>query len=202
MSIQAVIFDADGVLVCPKRLTEHLTREYRITQEATHALLQNKFDDCLLGKANLAAVLPPYLSEWGWPGSVEEFMQLWFTVEDAVDTRIMDTVKALREGGFICVLATNQERHRAEDMRTAMGFSAQFDALFFSYEMGVKKPDERFYEVVESALGLTGNQIAFWDDTPSHVDAAKRRGWSAELYTDYETFQRQTAQLLEKQTTI
>ena len=201
MSIRAVIFDADGVLVFPKRLTEPLTRECQMTREATHALLQNKFDDCLLGKADLSDVLSPYLSEWGWLGSCEAFMQLWFTAENAVNMRVMERAKTLREAGFVCVLATNQERHRAEYMKTAMGFSAKSDALFFSCEMGVKKPDERFYETIEKALGLTGEQIAFWDDTPSHVDAAKRRGWSAEIYTDYEKFQRQTAEILERQTT-
>jgi len=201
MNIQAVVFDADGVLVFPDRFAEHLTREHQITQEATRAFFQGKFHDCLLGQADLGAVLAPYLKEWGWQGSVEEFMQLWFSVEDAVDVRVLDTVKTLREAGFVCCLASNQEPHRAEYMKEVMGFSAHFDHLFFSGVLGMKKPEARFYEAIETALGLSGEQIAFWDDSPSHVETAKQRGWSAELYTDYEGFQRQAAALMEMRQT-
>ena len=201
MSVRAVIFDADGVIVFPWRFAAHLSHEYQITQEATLAFFQGKFTDCLVGKANLSHVLPSYLEEWGWSGSVEEFMQLWFTVEDAVDLRVLDMAKTLRDTGYICCLASNQEQHRADFMKTTMGFASQFDALFFSCEIGFKKPDERFYAAVEAALGLTGDEIAFWDDTPSHVEAAQRRGWAAEIYTDYSSFSRQATELLERERT-
>jgi len=197
MSIQAVVFDADGVLVFPDRFAEHLTREHQITQEATRAFFQGKFHDCLLGSADLTELLPPYLKEWGWQGSPEEFMQLWFSVEDAVDTRVLDTAKALRSAGFVCCLASNQEPHRAKYMQEAMGFSVYFDHLFFSGVLGVKKPEARFYEAIETALNLSGEQIAFWDDSPAHVETAKQRGWSAERYTNYEEFQRQADALIE-----
>ena len=201
MSIKAVIFDADGVLVFPWRFADHLAGEFEITHEATQAFFQHKFTDCILGKADLGDVLPPYLAQWGWQGSAEEFMQLWFTVEDAVDVRVMDTVKTLRKAGFLCGLASNQEEHRAKYMREVMEFSEEFNALFFSCEMGVKKPDERFYAAVEAALGLSSEQIAFWDDSPSHIEAAKQRGWQAKIYTSYEDFQRQIAPLLGTQNT-
>lgn len=199
MSIQAVVFDADGVLVFPDRFAEHLTREHQITQEATRAFFQGKFHDCLLGSADLTELLPPYLKEWGWQGTAEEFMQLWFSVEDSVDARVLETVKALRSAGFICCLASNQEPHRAEYMKEVMGFSAFFDHLFFSGLLGMKKPETGFYEAIETALNLSGDQIAFWDDSPSHVETAKLRGWSAELYTSYEEFQQQADKLLETQ---
>lgn len=195
MSIKAVIFDADGVLVFPWRFAAHLSGELGITREATWAFFEGKFTGCLLGEADLAETLPPYLAEWGWTGSCEEFMQIWFSVEDAVDARVLGAAQELRGAGVTCCLASNQEKYRAEYMRTVMGLAAEFDTLFFSCEIGAKKPDARFYETVEAALGLGGEQIAFWDDSPSHVDAAKQRGWLAALYTDYKTLVRQMAEM-------
>ena len=174
-----------------------MTREHQITQEATQAFFEGKFHDCLLGQADLGVVLVPYLKEWGWQGSAEKFMQLWFSVEDAVDTRVLASAKALREAGFVCCLASNQEPHRAEYMKEVMGFSACFDHLFFSGALGMKKPQAGFYEAIETALGLRGEQIAFWDDSPAHIGAAKQRGWSAELFTGYEDFQQQAEKLME-----
>ena len=195
MSIKAVIFDADGVLVFPWRFAEHLSGELGITQEATRAFFEGKFTSCLLGEADLAETLPPYLAQWGWTGSCEEFMQLWFSVEDAVDVRVLGAVQKLREVGYGCCLASNQEAHRSEYLRTVMGFGAEFDTLFFSCEIGFKKPDARFYEAVETALGLNGEEIVFWDDSPRHVAAAQERGWQAKLYTDYEDFERQVREI-------
>ena len=202
MSIKAVISDADGVLVFPWRFAQHLTREYQITREATQAFFSGEFTDCLVGKADLAEVLPPYLAEWGWGRSVEEFMQLWFSVEDAVDEQVLNAMRMLRASGFVCCLASNQEQHRAAYMRTKMGFDAEFDALFFSCEIGAKKPDARFYKAIEDALGLPGEQIAFWDDTASHVDAAELRGWRAEKFTSAEKLEQQAAALLGRNTAI
>ena len=155
-----------------------------------------------LGKADLSEVLPPYLAEWGWRGSCAEFMQLWFSVEDAVDVRVLAWVRTLRQSGSICCLASNQEEHRSVYMRDVMGFGAEFDRLFFSCEIGAKKPDPKFYEAIETALGLTGGQIAFWDDSPRHVEVAKERGWQAELYTTYAVFERQAAALQTERETV
>ena len=199
MSIKAVIFDADGVLIFPWLFAEHLDGEFQITREATRAFFEGKFTECLLGRADLSEVLPPYLDEWGWTGSVAEFMRLWFSVEDVVDARMLGAVQSLRGDGILCYLASNQEKHRSEYIRRVMGFDADFDRLFFSCEIGAKKPDARFYEVIEGAIGLNGGQIAFWDDSPSHVNAASLRGWQAKLYTSYEDFE---CQMMEIKTVI
>lgn len=82
------------------------------------------------------------------------------------------------------------------------GNSKLFDRLFFSCELGVKKPDASYYGAIEAAIGLCEEEIAFWEDLPSHVDAAKRRGWQAEIYTGYENFERQSVNLQEKNETL
>ncbi len=182
MSIRAVIFDADGVLVFPGDQAGPLVRDM------SAGFHQHRFDDCLVGKADIKDALPEYFAKWGWPGTADDFLALWLDMGCAADARMMNAVSALRNQGCFCCLATNQEKHRAEYMRTAMGFAAKFDALFFSCEMGVRKPAPEFYAQIEEALGLSGDEIAFWDDSQSHMDAAKRRGWQAKRFTGYGDF--------------
>ena len=150
----------------------------------------------------MAGVLPPFLERWGWEGGYDDFVSKWLDIENAVDERVLGTVRTLRRLGYVCALATNQEQHRGHYMKTVMGFESELDRLFFSCEIGAAKPDEKFYRAIEESLGLSGPEILFWDDTPSHVDAAKKRGWRAELYTDYEDFSRKMQMLLTSEDVI
>jgi putative hydrolase of the HAD superfamily len=197
MAIQAVIFDADGVVVFPWRFARYLEQEHNITPEMTRAFFRGVFEDCLVGKADLEVVLPPFLSSWGWPQSTDDFIAAWLEVENAVDERVVEVIRALRRSGLACCLATNQEENRAQYMRWEMGFSEIFDRLFFSHRLGRQKPDHRFYGLIEESLGLTGPEILFWDDAAMNVRAARECSWNAELYAGFESFQRKLAEYLE-----
>lgn len=74
-----------------------------------------------IGKLDLKEALEPLLSAWGWRKSVEDFMDIWFEVENAVDTRVIGVIRVLQRAGLTCYLATNQERYRAAYMKTVMG---------------------------------------------------------------------------------
>jgi putative hydrolase of the HAD superfamily len=196
VSIQAVIFDADGVVIHPYRFARYLEREHAITPETTGSFFRTTFEDCLIGRADIKDVLPPFLHEWGWPGSLDEFLVTWFAVEDAADGRVMDVIQGLRRSGLLCCLATNQEGRRAAYLRTEMGFSETFDRLYFSCELGCQKPDSAYYGAIERDLGLAGDRILFWDDSPVNVELAREVGWNAEVYTGYEPFARTLAEAL------
>jgi putative hydrolase of the HAD superfamily len=189
MSIKAIILDADGVVIFSWRAAQLFEREYGITREMTSGFFGGVFRDCLVGQADLKQVLPPYLAQWRWRASVDDFIRVWFEAENAPDERVVDVVCALRESGLACYLASNQEKYRAEYIRTQMGFAGIFDRLFFSCELGCKKPDCAYYERIMGTLGLVGPDILFWDDSPSAVEGARACGWNAEAYTEFEGFE-------------
>ena len=190
MTIEAVIFDADGVVTFKLRFAWYRALEHGITPATTQPFFRGVFGQCLVGKADLKEVLLPYLAEWGWQGTVDEFVALWLEKDDAVDERVVGVIRALRDAGYACGLATNQERYRAAYMRDTMGFGDLFDRLFFSCEIGCMKPDPAYYLAVEQALGLEGESILFWDDDARNVDAARERGWQAEVYVVFQEFVR------------
>lgn len=193
MSIKAVIFDADGVSIFPWRAAQLFEREYGITREMASEFFGGIFADCLVGKMDLKEVLPPCLEQWGWQASVDDFIRIWFEAENAPDERVIGVVRALQQSGYTCCLATNQEKHRAEYIREQMGFAEIFDRLFFSCELGCRKPDHAYYERITGILGLEGPDILFWDDSPSAVEGARACGWNAEVYTDFKGFESKLA---------
>ena len=188
MSTKAVLVDADGVLIYPWRFAEHLQREHGITREMTREFFRGVFAQCSAGQADLMEVLPAFLPKWGWKGSVEQFVQVWFQTDGVVDERLIVAVQSLRRVGLTCCLASTQEKHRAKYITEVMGFARIFDRLFFSHSIGCPKPDPGFYEHVERCLGLQASSLLFWDDAEANVQAARQRGWQAELYTTYEAF--------------
>ena len=189
MPIKAICFDADGVVVNPQMQFSRLReKELGISAEMAEPFFKGIFNECLIGKAELLDVLPPYLRKWNWNGSAEEFVALWLKTDHVIDLELISTIMRLRQKGAICCLATSQEQHRADYMKKEMGFQEVFDRLFISCEMGVQKPDEAYYRYIETQLQLSGESILFWDDRLQNVNAAKARGWKAEVYADYEQF--------------
>ncbi|MBN2116934.1 MAG: HAD-IA family hydrolase [Anaerolineales bacterium] len=191
MIIKAICFDADGVVVNPQmQFSKHLKEAYGISPEMTQSFFQGAFDDCLIGRATLEDVLPAFLQTWGWKGSVDSFIDTWLLMDHVIDTRVIDRVQCLRRNGTICCLATSQERNRAEYMRTRMGFQDMFDHLFFSCEVGCQKPDPAYFQHIEKTLDLEKKSILFWDDSPVNIEAAREFGWNAEIYTEFDEFEK------------
>lgn len=191
MIIKAICFDADGVVVNPQmQFSKHLKEEYGISPEMTQSFFQGAFEDCLIGRAKLEDVLPAFLRDWGWKGSVDEFIDTWLLTDHVIDMRVIDIVQCLRQNGMICCLATSQERNRAEYMRTRMGFQDMFDHLFFSCEAGSQKPDPAYFQHIEKTLDLEKKSVLFWDDSLVNIEAARAFGWNAEIYTEFDEFEK------------
>jgi putative hydrolase of the HAD superfamily len=189
--IKAICFDADGVVVHPqKQFSKHLKEEHGISPEMTRGFFGGVFNDCLVGTVNLSEVLPSYLKDWRWKGSTEEFIAAWLKIDHVVDARIIDVIQCLRQNKIICCLVTSQERNRSEYMKTKMGFQDAFDHLFFSCEIGFQKPDQAFYQHVEKVLNVEKEAILFWDDLEINVIAARENGWNAEIYSDFDKFEK------------
>jgi putative hydrolase of the HAD superfamily len=191
MTIKAICFDADGVVVNPQmQFSRHLQEKYGISPEMTQGFFHGVFNDCLVGRAHLEDVLPAFLKDWGWNDSVGEFIDLWLRTDHVIDAQLIQMIQHLRRSEIICCLATSQERNRARYMRTKMGFQDMFDRLFFSCEVGWQKPQPAYYQHIERTLGLEKQSILFWDDSRVNIEAALQFGWNAEMYTGLNEFKK------------
>lgn len=167
------------------QFSKYLNKEHGISPEMTRSFFHGVFNDCLVGKADLHQVLPAYLKEWNWKGTVDQFIATWLERDDIVDVRLISVIQQLRKKEYLCCLTTSQEHNRAEYMKTKMGFLDRFDHLFFSCEVGYQKPDRAYYQFVEKTLGLEKESILFLDDAERNVIAAREFGWYAETYTEF-----------------
>lgn len=197
--VRLAIFDADGVVTSSKKFAENLEKDFGVKPETLHAFFEGPFQEVLVGKADLKVVLEPYLKEWNWNGTVDEFLAYWFKAEDIVNREVTETISALRSRGIKCYLATNQEKYRLAYMRDVMKFKYVFNALFSSADLGCKKPEPQFFDRmlkrIDPKREIPRREILFWDDAEANVKAAKDLGIQAYLYTDPVSFKEKMEEL-------
>ncbi len=143
-----------------------------------------EFLEVLQGRLDLYVALHNYFGPKGLADRIEAFVTYWFEKDGVIDRDILAIADAwrARTGGRVFA-ATNQEHHRAADLRDRLGLAAHFDEIVYSAALGVCKPDRVFYTNAQARMGVTVAQsILFVDDKAANVDGARMAGWRAMLY--------------------
>lgn len=187
--IKVLIFDADGVLINGGIFSKRFSKEYNINISKINPFFDGPFKDCLIGKADLKEVLIPHLEEWGWKDGIDSFLEYWFSTEHSIDQELIDYIQEHRKNGIKCVMATNQEKYRADYLFNKIGFVNSFDKMYVSAHLGYKKTNKEFFEkLVSDLVDIKKDEILFWDDDIENINIAKEFGINAELYTTFEDF--------------
>lgn len=187
--MQIILFDADGVTIQP---TEPFSKQYQKKHGVpSDAFLKDFFGgifhDCTTGKADLKEVLRPTLaSEWKWKGTVEDFLQEWFSSEHFPNTEVLEIIKKLREKGAQCFLATNNEKYRTAYIRKEMGFDTVFDGIYSSCDVGHRKPSSEFFTYVLRDIGVPAENVVYFDNEEEMMVEAKRLGIRGYIYENPE----------------
>jgi len=81
-------------------------------------------------------------------------------------------------------LLTNNIVEWRQGWRRRMAVDDLFDLVVDSSEVGLRKPEEGIYRLVEQGLGLTGDRLLFVDDLGVNLKTAARLGWQTLKYVD------------------
>jgi putative hydrolase of the HAD superfamily len=181
MPVRAVLWDADGVL-------QHLPTGWEASMrpvvdghlDDVPAFLAEAFElerPALTGEVDWPDVLPGLLERWGIAHLYDDALRVWLTIEPHEGVRAL--VTALREQGVRCYLATNQSEHRGRYMAQNLGYECLLDGAFWSYELGVAKPDPSYFSTILERLVLPGEEVLLIDDSTRNVEAARTVGLRA-----------------------
>ena len=186
MTILAILFDADEVIQYPDsdriaRLADALGFVPEPIAEFIGELHAVE-DTTLTGALDFLELLPPALARWGVADRALEVRD-WLTLI-TVDRQVLGLVSRLRQLGYQCLLATNQQPHRAHFMARELGYEQAFERCFFSCEVGLAKPDPRYFRAILSAMKLAPEQALFIDDKPQNIEGARSVGIHAECFAN------------------
>lgn len=185
MTIENILFDADGVLQYP---TLHwqpaLKSVLRLDDDAqAEAVLNAIFEaetEVLESQTGFIERLEATLAKWNRSAFVSETLKALHAIEVHVD--VMQTVQSLRRAGFLCHIGSNQQALRAQHMSEVLNYRSLFDREFYSCFLGVAKPKTEFFEKTIAELGCHASNVLFLDDRAENVEAAKRVGLNAMVF--------------------
>ena len=106
-----------------------------------------------------------------------------FTLNDS----IVPLLDSLKTAGFRLVLLSNTSISHLQWVQRQWSVLEPFDHLVTSYEAGATKPHPSIYQAALQAAGCEPGECFYTDDIPAYIDAARRLGIDAEVYTDTPT---------------
>lgn len=185
MTIKTVVFDIGNVLLewNPNRMFDAA-----IGPERRRAL----FEQVDLGEMNLnvdrgapfkASIEAMVAKHPDWAAEIQLWHDRWLDMATPAIDHSVRLMHALQANGVPVVSLTNFGTDTYAIASKHYDFLTEFDADFISGHMKVIKPDARIYEMLEDALGLSGNALIFTDDSEANIAAAAARGWHTHHFT-------------------
>ena len=177
MTVRHVLFDADGVL-------QHVPAGWWAAVETylgdrTGDFVRETWSEelpMLVGQGDFLPVLAAGLRRYGVAEPAEVvYRAVWCDALVVVEESFA-LVRALRSRGYGVHLGTNQESRRVEFMRSTLGYDDEFDSSWYSCELGLAKPDPRFFAEAARGMGADPSSVLFVDDTERNVDGARAAG--------------------------
>jgi HAD superfamily hydrolase (TIGR01509 family) len=175
-----VLFDADGVIQGTRAgWMEDLTA-WAGSRVDEFSLAVAAADIACLTGADFGAAMREVLRQFEINAPIEDVLDRQFWIE--VRPPMLDAVRAVRDLGLRCGLATNQQNMRGTYMRNSLGYEKIFDEQFYSFEIGFAKPEAGYFRTIMDRINVTPDRVLFIDDHEGNVAGAAELGIHSELF--------------------
>jgi putative hydrolase of the HAD superfamily len=192
---KAVLVDYAGVLTSP--IAETLARYATLNEITVEQLARAQADVAgQLGRAPMAALEVGAISEADFLQLINEslvglaghgidvarFRQQWL-LGRSMNDEFVSYIAELGVDGNRLVLATNNVREWRAQWQASIPVHI-FEAIVDSSDIGVRKPDPAFFQVVLDRLGLGAGDCLLVDDSAENCTAARALGFAVVHFRD------------------
>jgi len=116
--------------------------------------------------------------------NVETFCKTFSDIFTA-NKKIISLLPVFKKDYILFLLSNTNSIHQEYGWKQ-YEFLKYFDKMILSHEVKSLKPEEKSYREVERASGLSSSKHFYIDDIQEYVAAAKKIGWDAVQFVDYE----------------
>lgn len=188
--MKVIIFDVDGVLINSKdEFNRHLWQknienDLGLNPNQMRQIYSGDWSLVTKGQIDTRQYFKTALAKLNITISVDVFIEYWLKHDSNINTEILSEIKTIKNSKLY--IATNQDSYRTKFLQKI--FESYFNGIFSSYQIGAIKPEPEFFRHIESELNIKSNDIAFIDDSKSHIEAARKLGWTCHHYQNIEGF--------------
>ena len=187
MTIKVVIFDLGGVLVRTEfpQVRHRLEKQLGLEPRTLDRVIWGGEDWELAQTGDIT-----YEEYWtrvgatlgfSTPQEISDFRREYFS-GDRVDQELVDLIRELRHRYRIGLLSNAPDKLDTW-LEDNWGIKQLFDAIVFSAQVGMVKPDPRMFHLILDQLGVLPEEALFIDDYPRNIDAALGLGMKAIRFT-------------------
>jgi glucose-1-phosphatase len=189
MAIKNIIFDFGGVICnldvkrTEKKIMElGIIRPEQRRSSAERDALFASIEDGSLSSQDFRDALKQYFEK---PVTDTEIDEAWNALLLDIPEPRIRLLEKLRKHYRIFLLSNSNEIHYRKylrDFREQYGyddFDGLFEKAYFSFMIGLKKPDPAVFEYVLQDSGLVAGETLFIDDTLQHAQGAEKAGMYA-----------------------
>ena len=120
---------------------------------------------------------------------------IWNLVIVKLNKSLLDIILTLKNKYSIMILSNTNNIHRIYFDSLCKRiynktFDHLFDHVFYSYEMGCRKPDKVIYEKVRDSSGFKPNEIIFFDDMKENLTECEKLGMNTCHVIDKKLFKK------------
>lgn len=175
-----IIFDVGGVLFDYKRAFDAINKHLATDSSHIMNVIEKYIGSGELGTATFNQVWLDILEPLNKANELDKVIDMWWSHEFWLkDT--LNLVKELRKSGYRLAILTNNWNDMGPRLLNVPGID-NFDYIFESSDIKLRKPDPAVFQYVEDKIQTTGKDILLIDDTEKNVVAAKSFGWQSLLY--------------------
>lgn len=184
--IRHIIFDLGGVLLnIDYKLTEQAFIQLGIANFADiYSQLKQStlFDDFEIGKIPPADFVKALQDNSGINASYDDIIAAWNAMLLDLPLRRLQILQQLRIYHDLILLSNTNEVHEVafnkiiSDAHSIPSLGVFFDKVYLSHRIGMRKPNVEVFERILTENGLKAEHTLFIDDSPQHIEGAKKAG--------------------------
>ena len=193
--IKAIIFDLNGVFIQSRMLSERFAEDFSVPSEKFLPALKDIMAQVRLPNANgLYSYWQPYFQDWKIDLSEQEFYDYWFKAETDIP-KMLELAENMKKQGLKIFILSNNLRERAHFYEETFSFLKTLpEKVYYSWQTGFVKPDERAYELILKENNLLPEECLYFDDSEKNVEVANSLGIKSYKFNDLKTLKEQLNQ--------
>ncbi len=194
MAIKNIVLDFGGVLI---DINYHATidafKDLGIENfEALYSQAQQEdlFNMFETGRISSQYFINVLLSKIGKGISPNEVVKAWNAMLGDIHRENIEAVEQIKANGYNVYLLSN-----TNDIHIKIAFDRWrklpviwaydlFDHVFLSQEVGLRKPDNKIFELVLKEISANPEEVLFIDDSIQHIETAQKIGIHTHLLKD------------------